>query len=113
MASPDDMVNQARGANQNLAKIASVLQSRFSLATFSGTFTLTATATFTVNNANVTAASIILWTPTNAAAGTLEGSAKKLYRSTRNAGANFVVATSNGVAAVGGETFDYVIVNVG
>ena len=76
-----------------------------------GSFTMAAAATKTVTDANVTSTSVILLVPTNAAAGTLQGSAKSLYVSTKTAGASFAVATASGVAAAGTETFDYVIIN--
>lgn len=75
----------------------------------SGSFTCAGAVTTTVNNANVHAASRITLTPTNAAAATLQGSAKCLYVSARTAGTSFAVSTANAVAAGGTETFDYVI----
>lgn len=113
MANQDDMLAQANGLNANLAKIASVLQTRFALAAYTGTFALAAAPTTTVTDANVKASSIIWPVPTNAAAATLMGSAKSLYVSARNAGTSFVVATADGTAAAGGQTFAYVILNVG
>lgn len=72
-----------------------------------GTFTLGAAISTVVANVNVTAACTVLLTPTNAAAATLQGSAKALYISARTAGASFTVATASGVAAAGTETFAY------
>lgn len=77
----------------------------------SGTFTLAAAATTTVLDTNVTSTSIIMLTPTNAAAGTLQGSAKCLYLSARTSGASFTVATASAVAAAGTETFQYSLWN--
>ena len=74
-----------------------------------GTFTLTAAVTTTVTDKRVTANSVILLTPTNAAAATLMGSAKALYLSARTAQTSFAVSTANAVAAAGTETFQYAI----
>lgn len=76
-----------------------------------GTFTLAAAATTTVSNTAITATSQIVLQPTNAAAGTLMGSAKSLYISARTAGASFTVATASGAAAAGTEGFEYYVVN--
>ena len=72
-----------------------------------GSFTLGAAATTVVANVDVTATCTILLTPTNAAAATLQGSAKCLYISARTAGASFTVATASAAAAAGTETFNY------
>jgi hypothetical protein len=72
-----------------------------------GTFTLSAAITSTIANVNVTAGCTILLTPTNAAAATLQGSAKCLYISARTAATSFAVSTASGVAAAGTETFTY------
>lgn len=72
-----------------------------------GSFTLAAAVTTTVNNANILATSRILLVPTNAAAATLMGSAKALYVSARTAATSFAVSTASAVAAAGTETFDY------
>lgn len=108
-----DLVNQAIGVNQNLAKLISTLANAFTGKVSQGTFTMAAAATKTVSDANVKATSAIIWSPTNAAAGTLEGSANKLYLSTIVAGTSFTVSTSSAAAAAGTETFSYIIVNVG
>lgn len=73
-------------------------------------FTMAAAATKTVSDKRVTASSCILLYPTNAAGGTLEGAATHLYISSRSAGVSFTVATANGVAAAGTETFSYAII---
>jgi hypothetical protein len=67
----------------------------------SGTFTMAGAASKTVTDANVTASSIIVLQATNAAAGTLQGSAKALYISAKTAGTSFAVTTASGVAAAG------------
>lgn len=76
-----------------------------------GTVTLGAAATTVVSNIQVQAASIILLMPTNAAAGTLVGSAKSPYISARTVGTSFTIATASGASAAGTETFAYIIVN--
>lgn len=72
-----------------------------------GTFTLGAAATTVVPEPAVQSLSAISWTPTNASAGTLEGSAKKLYVSAISPGVSFTVATANAASAAGTETFSY------
>ncbi len=57
----------------------------------------------------ITANSAVLWVPTSAAAGTVEGSVKKLYRGAIVAGSSFTVTTSDGSAPGAGCTFEYVI----
>jgi hypothetical protein len=76
-----------------------------------GTFTCGAAATTAVANTNITASSRIQITATNAAAANLMAGAKALYISARTAGTSFTVATADGTAAAGTETFDYFIVN--
>lgn len=111
MASQDDMLAQAQGLNANLAQIVSVLTSRFALGSYGGSFTCGAAASTVVTDANAKTTSKVLLTPTNAAAGTLQGSAKCLYVTKANG--SFTVTTASGVAAAGTETFDYEIVNTG
>ena len=112
MASQDDILAQVNGINANLAKLVSVMSTRFALGAFGGSFTLSAAVSTTVTDANAKTTSKIIPVPTNAAAGTLQGSAKCLYVSAKNNG-SFVVSTASGVAAAGTETFDYEIVNTG
>lgn len=76
-----------------------------------GTFTCAAAALTTVANVNVTATSMIMLMPTNAAAATLMGGATALYVSARTAATSFGVTTANAAAAVGTETFEYFIIN--
>lgn len=73
-----------------------------------GSFTLAAAASTVVTNTAIPAGAVIVLTPTNAAAGTLQGSAKCLYVSAVAGGSGFTVATASGAAAVGTETFSYV-----
>ena len=113
MAGQDDMLAQVAGHNANMAQLTKVFTTRFALSSFTGTFNMTATATFTVTDANIKAGSFVIFIPTNATAAQLQGSAKQLYVSTKSAGTNFVASTGNAVAAAGTETFAYIIVNVG
>lgn len=72
-----------------------------------GTIALSAAATKVVNNNNTCTATVVRLTPTNASAATLMGSTKSLYVSTRSVGTSFTVATADGTAAAGTETFAY------
>ena len=74
-----------------------------------GSFTMGAAATTSIAQPVVASNSVIALTPTNAAAGTLMGSAESLYISAKTVGTGFTVATANGIAATGAETFDYSI----
>lgn len=112
MATQDDILAQVQGINANIAQLVAVMKSRFALSASSGSFGCAAAVTTTVPNNFATTTSRIALNPSNAAAGTLQGSAKCLYISARRSG-SFDVSTSNGVAAVGTETFDYVLVNTG
>jgi hypothetical protein len=112
MASQDDILAQVNGINANLAGLVSTMNSRFALGAFGGSFTCGAATSTTVTDANAKTTSKIMLSATNAAAGTLQGSAKHLYISTKNNG-SFVVTTASGVAAAGAEAFDYEIINTG
>ena len=95
----------------NAALTAAIL-AVFPTAVFTGSFTLGAAATTVVANGHVLSSSIIICFPTNAAAGTLMGSAKSLYISAKSAGVSFTVATASAGAAAGTETLSYVILNL-
>jgi hypothetical protein len=103
------VVRQMSSSNTLLQSLINTLSAIFPRIT--GSFTLAAAATTTVTQVAIKANSIVLWSPTNAAAGTLEGSPKKLYHSANAAGASFTVATASGVAAAGTETFEYTVIN--
>lgn len=105
----DTLISTLQGSNQIMSRLVQTISQIFPRVT--GTFTLAAAASTTVTQPSTAANSIILLMPTNAAAGTLMGSAKSLYVSARTAGASFTVATASGVAAAGTETFAYCIVN--
>lgn len=101
-----DQVNKVQQIVVYLGKIVQTLTNLFPRV--SGTFTLAAAATTTVANTDIVGGSIILLTPTNAAAATLQGSVKALYISAINAGTGFTVTTASGGNAAGTETFSYV-----
>jgi pantothenate kinase len=105
------MSGYAQGINNNLAKIAATLANKFALSAFSGSFTMAASTTKTVTDANVKANSKIFLMATNTSAGALEAGANKPWVSARNAGVSFVLTCAG--AAAGTETYEYVIVNVG
>lgn len=76
-----------------------------------GSFTMDAAATKAVSDTKVTANSRIILQATNSHAADLQAGAKALYISVKTAGTSFTVATQDGNAAVGDETFDYIIYN--
>ncbi len=96
--------------NQLLGKLIETLSGLFPFSGDTGTFTCAAAASTTIPNPNIAVNSIILLMPTNAAAGTLMGSAKSFYIS-RTADISFAVTTANGAAAAGNETFSYIVIN--
>jgi len=102
-----DLVQVAQGISQTLGKINQQLQALSRLST--GTFTMAAAATKVIADTSVTANSVITLTPTNAAAGTLQQSTETLYISAISPGVSFTVATADGGAAAGTETFQYLI----
>lgn len=104
-AGATDVVSALKGITQQLAAWVKAFGSRNTF----GSFTLAASASTTVAQPAAQANSNISWTPTNAAAGTLEGSAKKLYLSSISPGASFTVTTASGAAAAGTETLQYKI----
>lgn len=100
-----DVVIQLQGIINQLSALVSAFNGRFSF----GTFTLGAAVSTVVSNTDVRANSFVDFVPTNAAAGTLNGSTKSLYISAIASGTSFTVATASGVAAAGTETFSYYI----
>jgi hypothetical protein len=74
-----------------------------------GTFTLAAAATTTVAQPSVKSTSMVVLSPTNAAAATLMGGTKSLYVQSITPGTGFVVATGDGTNAVGTCTFSYAV----
>lgn len=98
-----DINTTLQASNQLMAKMVGILSSMFPRST--GTFTMSAAASKSVTDDSVTTTSFITLTPTNAAAGTLQGSTKALY--VTPAAGSFTVRTASGVAAAGTETFSY------
>ncbi|EOY4874407.1 hypothetical protein ACV36R_14245 [Pseudomonas aeruginosa] len=82
---------------------------------FSGTFTMNAAASMNVNSVgmNVTS-SVVRLIPTNAAAATLQAGSKMAWvvNSASSNNVSFRVQTADGTAAVGTETFAFVIENL-
>lgn len=117
------LVTMLKTQNLSVTALQAIVASQTSIATntatiaaqsqklFTGSFTLTATASLVVPNVNVVAGSIIIPFATSASAATLMGSAKSLYNSAKSAGVSFTVATGNATSAAGGETFSYLIIN--
>jgi len=102
-----ELVREANVSNRVLGEIVNALRAITRLS--GGSFTMAAAATKVVTDTNVTATSIIILMPTNAAAGTLQQSTETLYISSISAGVSFTVATADGGSAAGTETFQYLI----
>lgn len=77
--------------------------------TSQGSFTLSAASSTVVNNPLVWTYTTVFIFPTNAAAATLMQGTKSLYISAKTAKTSFTVTTADGTAAVGTETFGYVL----
>lgn len=103
------LIRQFSASNQNMLSLIAAIEKVFPQIV--GSFTLAAAATTVVTQPAIKANSVVLLMPTNAAAGTLMGSAKSLYVSVLTAGASFTVATANATNAAGSETLSYVVVN--
>jgi len=101
-----DLVTSIKSGVVYLGKLVQIWTAVLPRAT--GLFTMTATATHAVAEPRVQANSIVQLIPTNAAAGTLQGSAKFLFVSTVSAGVGFTVVTSSAANAAGTEVFTYV-----
>lgn len=74
-----------------------------------GSFTLGAAASLVINNPAVNSGSIILLTPTNASAATLQAGTSGLYVTATNG--SFTVSTADAGSAAGTETFNYMVIN--
>lgn len=103
----NDIPTKLQIGNQIMAQLLDLFTNLFPRSV--GTFTMAAAASKVVTDANVTTASFISLMPTNAAAGTLQGSNECLYITT--AAGSFTVATAAGTAAAGTETFSYAVFN--
>lgn len=109
-----DLSKIALNGQQLLVQMGNLINALTNILPFSGafgSFTCGAAATTTVTNSSVAINSVIFLMPTNAAAGTLMGSAKSLYVSARTAGTSFAVTTASAAAAAGTETFQFLVVN--
>ena len=106
-----DIIGYVQGINQNLGSLANSFKTAFPLNSARNTFTMAAAATITVTDASCKATSTVILQPTNAAAGTLQGSAKCLY--TTPASGSFTASTASAASAAGTETFAYLILNSG
>lgn len=106
-----DLVTTLKIANQNASLMVLALQALAASRVVTGSFTCANAATTTVTQPAVTANSVILVMPRNAAAGTLMAGANSLYHSANTAGASFTVATAGGGAAAGTEQFSYLLFN--
>lgn len=101
------IANQLALSNQLMGKLVGIMSAVFPRSV--GTFTMDATSSKVITDAQATTSSIITLMPLNDYAGTLMGSAKSFYY-TRASG-SFTVTTANGVAATGLEEFAYAINN--
>lgn len=107
-ASLDDLSSNGKLMIQQLGAIVTALNGIFKN---TGSFTWsTTTSTFTVNNSGIAANSQILLIPNNASAGTMLGSAKSPYVSSRAVGTSFTLTTAAGTNALGTEIFSYVVI---
>lgn len=102
-----EMVSQAKGLNQNMGALIQAIQNAFVGNASQGSFTMAAGATQAIPEPRVTATSIIIPAPRNAAAAGLNA-----FVSAINPGSSFTISLS-GANAAGGEQFDYLLVNVG
>lgn len=103
----NDISSKLQASNQIMGQLVQVVAALFPRSI--GTFTMAAGASKTITDANVTTGSYISLSPTNAAAGTLQGSAKCLYVTAANG--SFTVTTASGVAAAGTEALSYAVFN--
>jgi hypothetical protein len=108
----DDQFSAARAIIENLAALNTSFLRFLGVAGIAGSFTMPAAASLVVPQALVKSTSMVFLQATNAAAATLQGSTESLYISTLSAGVSFTVATGAGTAATGGETFNYLLINL-
>lgn len=111
--SNDDMVSVWRAVVEAISELRTAINTIFGVATTTGLFTMTATATLDVLAPEVVAGSIIMLQPVDAAAATLQQTTEALYvdRANTVAGTSFRVATADGGSPPGGEVFAYVVFN--
>lgn len=104
-----DLVTVQGSGVRYLGQLIQIFQQLFPRIT--GTFTMSASTSKAVADTRVQANSIISLQATNAAAGTLQGSAKSLYISNVSPGVGFTVTTANATNAAGTEIFSYFAFN--
>lgn len=104
-----DLVSTQKSGVNYLGRLVTLLSQLLPRVT--GTFTMTATTTLAVANTNIAANSIVSLTPTNASAGTMQGSSKHLYIQSVTSGVGFTVATADATNGTAGATFSYNAIN--
>ena len=104
-AGVSDVVTQLQNIVRQLSSLTAAITGRVAY----GSFTMPAAATLTIQQPAIKGNSVITLIPTDASAGTLQGSAKYLYPSAIVAGTSFTVSTASGGNAAGSETFSYTI----
>ena len=105
MATADDINSTLQGIARQLGAWVAAFNGRL----VSGSFTLTGGTTTVVSQSNVTANSIIVFSPTNATAALTQRSGG-LYISARTAASTFSISTQSGTT-LGTETYNYVLFN--
>jgi hypothetical protein len=110
----DDGVSWLKAISRGLSALTQLFAGLQGTVGTVGSFTMPAAASLVVPNVFVKAGSAIRLTATNAAAGTLMGSAKSLYAAPADfvPGVSFTVKTASAAAAAGTETFSYQVINV-
>ena len=76
-----------------------------------GLFTMAAAASTIVPCSNITAMSVVVCFPRNAAAGNLVQGPATPYHSANTPGESFTISTANGANAAGTEIFNYLVFN--
>lgn len=104
------MLSLIQNAVTNLGGIQKALAQAFIGSATVGVFTMAAAATKTVTDGNVKASGYVIPFALNAAAGTLQGSAKALYTTAANG--SFTASTASGGNAAGTEQFGYLVLNL-
>ncbi len=104
-AGATDVVTQLQGIVRQLVSLTNAITGRVIF----GVFTMPVAVSLTIAQPGIKGNSIVTLSPTNASAGTLQGSAKALYVSAIVAGTSFTVSTANATNAAGTETFSYTI----
>jgi len=105
MADTDNIVTKLQQGNQLMGQLVNIVNGWMPRAF--GAFTMSAAASKSVTDANCSSASYVVLIPINAAAGTLQGSAKCLYVTAANGA--FTVSTASAASAAGTESFLYLI----